>query len=681
MRACFGRLRPLVVGTVLAASLASSGAVGAAEQRLVFLSTNDIVYDAVGHQLLASTPAVVTGPPAVPNAIMSIDPPTGAMAPIVQLPITPRKLAVSDDGQYLYADVGGAVMRIHLFDRTAPELPFQVGGDIEDMAVQPGHPNVLAVSLKDSLGASSPKHLGVAIFDNGVKLPNTTPAGTGSNVIEFSSDPTRLYGYDNETSEFGFRRMVVDDQGVTIQDTTTGLLSGFFANIAFSGTRLYSTSGQVIDPEALVPLGSYPLPVGAQFVAPDDDTGLVYFLAGINQVTTFDRDSLARVGNVFPIQPMFGMPGAFVRWDAQSLAVRTDQNELFFVKGPFTDETFNQFEHAKPIPSVPYFDLADTRSANSAIDDPRCPFSFQGATVWYQITPTQTMLLEATTMGSNYPTTLSVYTGARGALTQLGCSASPPPVLDFTAVAGQTYYIMVGSVGDGGDLSFQLQTPVDTDGDGVGDARDNCPLTPNPDQLDSDFDGRGNSCDNCPLNYNPGQEDGDADGVGDACADKDGDGVADLFDNCPTVPNTDQRDSDFDGVGDLCDATPMHDLAVGILNSPKVVVQPRHAQPETMTVKVKIFNLVKYREDATASVFVTGTPPGCTVVFPAAITTELRKLADKKLQLDFGVSCGVGVLPGFYALTINAFVAHNGPGQDRNSSNNFATTTGLLRVR
>src|SRR5688572_991508 len=59
----------------------------------------------------------------------------------------------------------------------------------------------------------------------------------------------------------------------------------------------------------------------------------------------------------------------------------------------------------------------------------------------------------------------------------------------------------------------QLQ---DADGDGVGDAIDNCPV-PN-DQHDEDGDSRGDICDNCPVVANPDQQDmGDSDGVGDHC--------------------------------------------------------------------------------------------------------------------------------------------------------------------
>ena len=37
--------------------------------------------------------------------------------------------------------------------------------------------------------------------------------------------------------------------------------------------------------------------------------------------------------------------------------------------------------------------------------------------------------------------------------------------------------------------------PVDTDGDGVPNAQDNCPFTANPDQADNDDDGQGDVCD------------------------------------------------------------------------------------------------------------------------------------------------------------------------------------------
>jgi hypothetical protein len=121
---------------------------------------------------------------------------------------------------------------------------------------------------------------------------------------------------------------------------------------------------------------------------------------------------------------------------------------------------------------------------------------------------------------------------------------------------------------------------VDTDGDGVFDDYDNCPMVANPTQANADFDREGDACDsstnsmdsdrdgvpdvgdNCPMAANPTQQDADRDGVGDACdmvmdPDTDSDGVIDARDNCPMNANPMQQDADMDGQGDACDATPM----------------------------------------------------------------------------------------------------------------------------
>ena len=90
---------------------------------------------------------------------------------------------------------------------------------------------------------------------------------------------------------------------------------------------------------------------------------------------------------------------------------------------------------------------------------------------------------------------------------------------------------------------YEKKMLVDTDGDGVPDAQDNCPTKYNPDQKDADGDGIGDGCDNCPNIANPSQLDTDGDGIGDVC------------DNCPTKYNPDQKDSDGDGIGDVCETT------------------------------------------------------------------------------------------------------------------------------
>ncbi|MBK8027730.1 MAG: S8 family serine peptidase [Chloroflexi bacterium] len=69
-------------------------------------------------------------------------------------------------------------------------------------------------------------------------------------------------------------------------------------------------------------------------------------------------------------------------------------------------------------------------------------------TVWYKFTPAYTMTVNANTFGSNYDTVLGVYDGA---LTSVACNNDlvagvTQSQVNFTAVAGTTYNILVGDL-------------------------------------------------------------------------------------------------------------------------------------------------------------------------------------------------------------------------------------------
>ncbi|HEY8188080.1 MAG TPA: thrombospondin type 3 repeat-containing protein [Pyrinomonadaceae bacterium] len=131
------------------------------------------------------------------------------------------------------------------------------------------------------------------------------------------------------------------------------------------------------------------------------------------------------------------------------------------------------------------------------------------------------------------------------------------------------------SAGCGRPVSSNVaQAPPDADNDGVPNASDNCPTTPNPDQVDPDGDGVGDACDNCPPTANANQADSDGDGVGDACdvclfvpnTDADRDGTPDCVDQCPGDPNKTNpgacgcgvldTDTDGDGTPNCSDQCP-----------------------------------------------------------------------------------------------------------------------------
>jgi hypothetical protein len=120
----------------------------------------------------------------------------------------------------------------------------------------------------------------------------------------------------------------------------------------------------------------------------------------------------------------------------------------------------DDFDSATVVTGLPFTDQVDTNEATTAADDPEC-FG-QGPTVWYSFMPDTDLRIEANTFGSDYDTTLSVYTGSRGALTQFACNDDAAGSLQsrvrFDATAGETFFFMVGAFasGPGGNLTFNV---------------------------------------------------------------------------------------------------------------------------------------------------------------------------------------------------------------------------------
>jgi hypothetical protein len=115
----------------------------------------------------------------------------------------------------------------------------------------------------------------------------------------------------------------------------------------------------------------------------------------------------------------------------------------------------DDFDTPTVIGGLPFADSISTADATTAADDPSC--NGNAHSVWYAFTPTRDLPVKADTAGSDYATTLGVYTGSRGALSEVACASSPAQVT-FDASANTTYFFMVASAsgGPGGTLVFNV---------------------------------------------------------------------------------------------------------------------------------------------------------------------------------------------------------------------------------
>ena len=132
----------------------------------------------------------------------------------------------------------------------------------------------------------------------------------------------------------------------------------------------------------------------------------------------------------------------------------------------------DDFDDAIVVTTPNFTDQLNTSEATTAADDPvpSCANGGRGPTVWYAFTPSAGKRFEINTFGSDYDTDLAIYTGTRGNLTEVACNddardkvpgADVQSKVVFDAVAGETYYIMVGAFdsGPGGNLVFHLGNP------------------------------------------------------------------------------------------------------------------------------------------------------------------------------------------------------------------------------
>lgn len=297
--------------------------------RVLNLTAADLIWDGTRGRIYASVPSTA---PTNTNQVVAIDPVTAQITKTNLVGQSPGQFALTSGGEYLYTilNANGTVARLD--PATLGVLSsFSIGVDssfgtiyAEDICTVFGQPNVVVASRKYS--GVSPRHAGVAVYDNGVPRSTMTQTHTGSNVIEPSADPTIYFGYNNETTEFGFRKLKVSATGITEVQVDATLTSGFGGDFRSDGDKVYTNGGAGIDGALMRRVGAFPT---SGVVRPDLASNRVYFIEPQSQYSSY-YDKIAGYDPAsFTLIRRSTMPAAvtspasFIRWGANGLAFRT----------------------------------------------------------------------------------------------------------------------------------------------------------------------------------------------------------------------------------------------------------------------------------------------------------------------------------------------------------------------
>lgn len=337
--------------------------------RSISLVVSDLAWDATRNLLYASVPQGSNDPHA--NQVVIINPASGQITGSIVINADPGKLVVTGDGQYLYVALNASaqIARVNLAT-LAVEKSFAVGTDAtygtlypESICAVAGQPKVIVVSRKRS--GYSPRFNGVAVYDDGVMRPVVDSSFTGSNVLAPSSDPSIFYGYDNEVTDFAFRRMKVDQNGITDVAKDENVFSGFNASITSIGDRVFQ-GGVQVDGTQMRRLGALQTS-GLCFA--DAQTNRLFFLesssGSYKSLSAYDPATFARIVRVtLPTS----YSGAFA-------LVRCGSNGLAFA----TASTVKLVSSSRLVPPYASADLVTTVTPSS-------PAAAQSQSVTYSIT-------------------------------------------------------------------------------------------------------------------------------------------------------------------------------------------------------------------------------------------------------------------------------------------------------
>ncbi len=244
------------------------------------VAARDVTYDSTRGVVYASVPSSAGAP--YGNSIISIDPESHSILSHTYVGSEPNKLAISGDGSRVYVGIDGA--RSFTWwqpaDNTVGSLvlvksAYGAAAVVQSMAVSPLNPHVVVVS-KNEVGSTASGDMEIFQDSTSLGIPTPTYPYNDANEIGFADDHT-LVSYDDADTSYALATWNFTGTALSRNSKINGLISGFWTHMETRDGLIYASTGMVVDPATLAPLGTFSVP-GSSAVEAFSSLGRTYFL-------------------------------------------------------------------------------------------------------------------------------------------------------------------------------------------------------------------------------------------------------------------------------------------------------------------------------------------------------------------------------------------------------------------
>ncbi|MHB8423702.1 MAG: hypothetical protein ACYDB9_00895 [Gammaproteobacteria bacterium] len=215
-------------------------------------AANDIVWSPLQQLLYISIPASAA---ILPNTVAALNPYTTSITTSQSTGNNPNVIALSDDGQYLYAGIDGtnSVERFTLPGLT-PDITCSLGNSWSalDLQIAPGAPHTFAVSLH-VIGISGAGDL--AIYDD-CTMRSVQAQNDIYGSIQWGLTPSVLYSSNDQYTGGDFCVLSVSSSGVTLSQDYLGTVFDPIHFDAGSGL-IYANRGTTVNPNTGLRTGTF----------------------------------------------------------------------------------------------------------------------------------------------------------------------------------------------------------------------------------------------------------------------------------------------------------------------------------------------------------------------------------------------------------------------------------------